>query len=253
MSPTARPELSGRLHLLRTADLVIEGRLVDASNGTFFARLGTDETSSPACVYKPVRGERPLWDFPNGTLANREYAVYLIAEATGWAVVPPTVLRDGPFGPGMAQWWIEDATCEGLVQIDQDPDGSIRLSHADHAVLRRIAVLDIVVNNADRKGSHLLRDPEGEIWAIDHGVCLHAEPKLRTVLWGWAGSALTDAEVGALRVLQRALDAELGVELAAVLSPHERSALAERVATLLSVGALPAPQGDWPALPWPPV
>jgi hypothetical protein len=147
-----------------------------------------------ACVYKPVQGERPLWDFPDGTLAGREVSAYLVSVATGWDLVPPTVLRDGPFGPGMCQLW-----------IDVDDVDLAALARSDHPDLRRMAVFDAVVNNADRKGGHLL--PLGNrIRGVDHGVCFSAEDKLRTLLWQWRGLPLTDEAVDVLSRLRAELD-----------------------------------------------
>ena len=136
-------------------------------------------TLAAECVYKPVAGERPLWDFPDGTLAGREVSAYLVSEATGWRVVPPTVLRDGPFGPGMVQLW-----------MDVDPTSTCRVRPPRHPALRRMAVFDAVVNNADRKGGHILPTPDGHVYGVDHGICFSVEPKLRTLLWRWAGKPL---------------------------------------------------------------
>jgi hypothetical protein len=142
------------LHLLRSAELTVEGRLVDASNATLYCSAELDG-ATVAVVYKPVRGERPLWDFPDGTLAGREVAAYLVSEATGWDVVPPTVLREGPFGTGMVQLWVD---------VDESVDLAV-LARSDHPDLRRMAVFDAVVNNADRKGGHLLPRPTAGCWA----------------------------------------------------------------------------------------
>jgi hypothetical protein len=155
------PELR---EVLTEGDLVIEGRLVDASNTTLYAVV-THGPVSLTCVYKPIAGERPLWDFPDGTLAGREVGAYLVSEATGWDVVPPTVMRDGPLGPGACQLWID---------IDEDAD-LLALLHSDHPGLRRLAVFDAVVNNADRKGGHLLPTPGGHVYGVDHGVCFATE------------------------------------------------------------------------------
>jgi uncharacterized repeat protein (TIGR03843 family) len=195
-------DVSSALTLLRRGDITVEGRLVDASNATLFCEIVLDGVDA-RCVYKPVAGERPLWDFPEGTLAGREVAAYAVSEATGWGVVPPTVMRDGPFGPGMVQLWVEIDTDVDLVDVvapDRVPSGWLRvldalgsagqpvvLAHADDERLRRMAVLDTVLNNADRKGGHVLPLPVGTVHGVDHGVTFHVEPKLRTVLWGWAG------------------------------------------------------------------
>jgi uncharacterized repeat protein (TIGR03843 family) len=178
--------------LLLHGEIDLEGRMLDASNVTLFGSISTG-TLTAECVYKPVAGERPLWDFPDGTLAGREVAAALVSDATGWAVVPPTVLRDGPFGPGMVQLW-----------VDADPDVDLAaFVRSDHPGLRRMAVFDAVVNNADRKGGHIIPTPDGHVYGVDHGICFSPEPKLRTLLWRWAGKPLP---VAALEVLERLAD-----------------------------------------------
>jgi uncharacterized repeat protein (TIGR03843 family) len=255
------------LVLLATGALEIDGRLVDASNTTLLCEVTLDGVAAH-CVYKPVRGERPLWDFPDGTLAGREVASYLISGATGWNLVPPTVLRDGPLGPGMCQLWIETEDVNSIVDVvpvDAIPDGwlavlrgedplgrEVAVVHADDARLRRLAVLDAVLNNADRKGGHLLLDAAGSLYGVDHGICLHTEAKLRTLLWGWAGEKLTDEAVEALNRLAADLDGELGETLHDHLTRREVRAAAERVARLLRTGRHPSPGRGWPAVPWPP-
>ena len=227
--------------LLREGDLTIEGRLVDASNTTLFCRVEDDEIAA-AAVYKPIRGERPLWDFPDGTLAHREVAAYLVSAATGWDVVPPTVLRDGPLGPGMVQLWIDvDDTVEltALVQ-------------GQHPAVRRMALFDAVVNNADRKGGHLLPVPGGHVFGVDHGVCFAVEPKLRTVLWQWRGQPLAADERDVVRRLRDELTRGLGEAIVALLDPAEVVATLHRVDDLLHHGRFPYPSPDWPAVPWPP-
>ncbi len=209
-------DVATALDLLRHGEIAVEGRLVDASNATLFCEITAGSTSG-RCVYKPVAGERPLWDFPDGTLAGREVAAYAVSEATGWAVVPPTVLREGPFGPGMVQLWIEtgggpdDHPLVDVMAPTALPAGWLRvldalgsdgepvvLGHADDTRLRRMTVLDVVLNNADRKGGHVLLGPDGAVHGVDHGVSFHTEPKLRTVLWGWAGEPLRADEVDVL-------------------------------------------------------
>jgi uncharacterized repeat protein (TIGR03843 family) len=257
------------LRLLGHGSLEVEGRLVDASNVTLRAVLTLDG-STARCVYKPVRGERPLWDFPDGTLAGREVAAYLVSEATGWGVVPPTVLRDGPLGTGACQIWIDEPdeadSVVGFVPADDMPegwlavasarDGSGRpylLAHADDPALARFALFDAVVNNADRKGGHVLRTPDGQLRGVDHGVCFHIEDKLRTVLWGWVGRPLPAADREVLTGLRRDLAGDLGVRLGEHISPHEVAATVARVDRLLSSGVFPDPVPDWPAVPWPPI
>ena len=269
-APEGRPTLdeSSALRLLREGEIALEGRLTDASNATLFCNIVAGDLAAQ-CVYKPVDGERPLWDFPDGTLAGREVAAYVVSAATGWHVVPPTVLRDGPFGEGMVQLWIDtDDRAPDLVDVVPprrlapgwrhvlDAHGArgepVVLAHADDARLRRMAVLDVVLNNADRKGGHVLIEPSGTVRGVDHGVAFHTEPKLRTVLWGWAGEPLTDEEIGVLDGLRVALGADLGTSLAGLLTRHEVRAVARRIDRLLSSGVLPSPPEGWPAIPWPP-
>ena len=227
--------------LLLQGEIDLAGRMLDASNVTLVGTLRT-ATLVGECIYKPVAGERPLWDFPDGTLAGREYAAYLVSEATGWQIVPPTVLREGPFGTGMVQLWIES-------------DESVDLPafvRRDHPGLRRMAVFDVVVNNADRKGGHILPTPEGHVYGVDHGVCFSTDPKLRTLLWRWAGEPLPDE---ALEVLERLADellGDLGERLHDHLTRREVRSTQQRVARLLRTGRHPEPSGEWPALPWPP-
>jgi uncharacterized repeat protein (TIGR03843 family) len=255
--------------LLRGGEVELEGRLVDASNTTLRVILTLDGLTARA-VYKPVRGERPLWDFPDGTLADREVAAYLVSEATGWRVVPPTVLRDGPLGPGAFQLWIDESgdadELVGFVRPRRMPAGWFRvagahddsgrpyaLAHADDPRLARMAVFDAVVNNADRKGGHVIRGAGGRVYGVDHGVCFHVENKLRTVLWGWAGLPLPADAVRVLRELGAALRGSLGTSLAEHLTQKEVAATADRVTRLLAAGLFPVPGDGWPAMPWPPV
>jgi hypothetical protein len=234
-------ELDEVLRLLRAGDLEVEGRLVDASNATLYCAASLDGVTA-AVVYKPVRGERPLWDFPDGTLAGREVSAYLVSQATGWEVVPPTVLRDGPFGLGMCQLWVD---------VDEEVDLAA-LARSDHPDLRRMAVFDAVVNNADRKGGHLLPRPDGRVQGVDHGICFSAEDKLRTLLWQWRGSPLTDEAVEVLSGLRAELEGALGEQLASLLTVTEVAATIGRVDRLLTERRHPEPSPDWPAIPWPP-
>jgi hypothetical protein len=234
-------ELDDALRLLRDGELDVEGRLVDASNATLYCAVSLEGVTA-TCVYKPVAGERPLWDFPDGTLAAREVSAYLVSAATGWDVVPPTVMRDGPFGPGMCQLWI-------------DVDSSVDLAELARSTiepLRRMAVLDAVINNADRKGGHLLPVPDGHVYGVDHGVCFSVEDKLRTLLWAWRGKRLTAEALDVLSGLRSGLAGDLGAQLAGLLHPEEVQATAWRVERLLSTGRHPLPSGEWPAVPWPP-
>jgi hypothetical protein len=235
------------LRLLRDGEMAVVGRLLSASNATFFCLVagpGDDplDTATASCVYKPIRGERPLDDFPQGTLACREVGAYLVSEACGWDVVPPTVMRGGPFGEGMVQLWVE---------IDESIDPTeLIASNAD--ALRRIAVLDAVLNNADRKVGHLLPLPDGRIHGIDNGLCFSVEPKLRTVLWQWRGQPLNEEERAVLSGLNQRMAGVLGAELLALLDPDEVAATSRRIEALLSSGTLPQPDRNRRAVPWPP-
>ena len=192
-------------------------------------------------MYKPIRGERPLDDFPARTLANREVAAHLLSEATGWDIVPPTVIRDGPLGPGMVQLWVE---------VDPDVD-VLSLIVADDPRLRRMCVFDILANNADRKGGHLLPVTGGHIYGVDHGICFAVDPKLRTVLWGWRGEPLEEGEVAVVETVCSRLNDDLGRSLSDLLSPEEVVATARRASTLAQQRRFPQPDPGRPALPWP--
>lgn len=255
------------LRLLTLGEMELEGRLVDASNTTLRAFLTLDD-EIVRCVYKPVRGERPLWDFPDGTLAGREIAAYEVSVAAGWDVVPPTVLRDGPLGPGACQLWVDesDEPLVGFVPAGQLTEGWLRvaeasddegrpylLAHAADPALARMAVFDAVVNNADRKGGHVLHTVDGRAYGVDHGLCFHAENKLRTVLWGWAGRPLPDAERQTLVALRAQLVGGLGARLCSHVLPAEVGATVARVDRLLAEGTFPHPSSDHRAVPWPPI
>lgn len=229
------------LALLRCGEIEITGRLVDASNATLFCEVsGAGRVGR--CVYKPVRGERALWDFPDGTLAARELAAYLVSEQTSSGIVPPTVIRDGPLGEGMVQLWIDVDTRVDLVA----------LTRTDDPQLRAIALFDVIINNADRKGGHLLPAPSGRVHGIDHGVTFHTDDKLRTLLWIWRGRRLDGAEIALLVDLRRSLDGELGERLAPLLTAAEIRALGRRVERLLTDRRFPMPSDAWPPIPWPP-
>src|SRR5262245_38205102 len=248
---------------LRDGDLVLHGRVMPASNATFVG-----EVCGTTVVYKPIAGERPLWDFPDGTLAARERAAYVVSEAFGWDIVPLTFVRDGPHGPGMVQVWQEPDPVQEAVTVVRslkerpgwlhvfdgvdERDHDVSLVHEDTAPLRRMAVFDVVVNNADRKGGHVLPMTGGHRYGVDHGVSFHTDPKLRTVLWGWAGEPLTADELTGLEVVAAGLDEELGAALAEHLTAYEVDAMRRRLAHLLRIRAMPTPHGDWPAIPWPP-
>jgi uncharacterized repeat protein (TIGR03843 family) len=265
---TTLPTLQA-LDLLRHGEIALEGRLLGASNTTLRGFI-TFAGVTVRCVYKPVRGERPLWDFPEGTLAGREVAAYLVSAATGWDVVPPTVLRDGPLGVGACQIWVDEpAQVQPLVDfvpVAELPDGWLRiaeaededgdaylLAHADDAGLARLALFDAVVNNADRKGGHVLHTGDGHLYGIDHGICFHTEDKLRTVLWGWVGRPLPAEARAVLAAVRQELDGGLGASLSAVLTDAEVTATAMRVNRLLETGVFPEPVPGWPPVPWPPL
>lgn len=257
------------LAVLRDGELDIHGRILPASNVTLVATASSDGRSL-RCVYKPVSGERPLWDFPEGTLAGREVAAYLVSEALGWDVVPLTIEREGPLGPGMVQVWREPderqdpvdvvpegEVPEGFLHVLDAADGEgrpVSLVHENTPALHRMAVFDVLVNNADRKGGHVLAMADGHRYGVDHGVCFHVHPKLRTVLWGWATLPLREDEQAALLRLAEELAAqggELGSTLDLRLTPDEVRALRERCEELLAANRMPLPSGEWPAIPWP--
>ncbi|PRA09864.1 phosphatidylinositol kinase [Arthrobacter sp. MYb211] len=248
---------------LMEAELALTGRITTASNATFLGSIG--ET---VVVYKPIAGESPLWDFPQGTLAHREVAAYQVSQALGWDVVPRTWLRDGPLGVGMVQLWQEPDPAQDAVNLiasehvpaagwkqvlqGQDESGrAVSLVHEDSPSLRRMAVFDVIVNNADRKGDHILALADGHRHGVDHGLTFHHEHKLRTVLWGWRGEALTAEEEAGINRVSEGLHGELGQSLAELLSAEELASLAARCAKLSSAGRFPAPSGEMPAVPWP--
>lgn len=235
------------LDVLREGELELLGPIVASTNNAFFGRATRScPDPEPAVVvdviYKPVRGERPLDDFPDETLGRREVAAWHVSEATGWAIVPPTILRDGPFGEGMVQLW-----------IDTDPSVDVvAMVLEDDPRLRRIALFDALVNNTDRKGGHLLPVPGGHLFGVDHGVCFSPVPKLRTVLWGWRGEPIEPDELEVIERVRAALDAELGARLGELLEPIEVAATVRRADRLLETRRFPRPSPTWPAVPWPP-
>ncbi len=247
---------------LQAGELTLEGRITVASNATFVGRIGDVRV-----VYKPTAGERPLWDFPDQTLAPREVAASLVSEALDWRIVPRTWVRDGPLGPGMVQLWQEPDAEQDPVDVvpstavpqgwrtvleGHDEGGqTVAVIHEDTPALRRIAVFDVLVNNADRKGSHILPATDGHRYGVDHGVSFHTEPKLRTVLWGWIGEALDSGETAGVERVVSGLSGDLGQRLRALLSQPEVEALAARCDHLLATGTFPPPEGDAPAVPWP--
>ena len=226
--------------ILVDGELIVTGRLIDASNATLLAQCTLDGEITK-CIYKPIAGERPLWDFPDGNLAQREFAAYLISEYLEMHIVPLTILRDGPFGLGMVQEWID---------IDQDIDLAEFFSR-DDSQLRKMALFDAVINNTDRKIGHLLPHPDGRLFGCDHGVTFHHEYKLRTVLWQWAGSDLTNEEVTSLQALQEILETDESGTLQSLITQTELLALKTRIDALIKDRSFPLPSTDWPAIPWP--
>ncbi len=228
------------LDRLRGGELELIERMPWSSNATFLGVV-TAAGDDLLVIYKPRRGERPLWDFAPGTLALREVAAFEVSEAAGWRIVPPTVLRaDGPFGEGMVQLF-----------VDHDPDEhflELRDAFADR--FREFAAFDVVANNADRKSGHCIRDEHDHIWGIDHGVTFHEHHKLRTVIWDYAGERLSASAADGLCRMETALAGELGDRLGELLSFVEIAAFAARVRRLLTEAALPEPRGDYP-YPWP--
>lgn len=216
----------------------------DASNATFLCELSSGSLRT-LVVYKPRSGEAPLWDFPDGTLCRRELAAYLVSRASGWDFVPPTVMRDGPMGEGAVQLFIESEPGEHY----------LTLATGREDVFRRVAAFDVVINNADRKSGHCLLERFGErIWVVDHGVAFHAQPKLRTVIWDFAGEALPEDVLDGLLRLETSLRSADGfrVEISTLLDGSEIDALEDRLAALLHRGRFPEPGASRP-YPWPPI
>jgi uncharacterized repeat protein (TIGR03843 family) len=233
------------LVLLAQGDLEVQGMLPWSSNYTLLTSVRNNGTQGLA-VYKPRRGERPLWDFPRGTLCQREVAAYLLSEALGWLLVPPTVLRDGPHGIGSVQLFI-DADHEAHLFTMQQEGGY-------EAAIERVAVFDVISNNADRKSGHCLKGHDGRLWAIDHGICFHVEPKLRTVLWDFAGQPIQADILADLRALRDRIKAgdKLIEVIDSLIAPDEAQALRRRLDRLIARGKHPEP-GRGYNVPWPPV
>jgi hypothetical protein len=247
MSDDDRYELSVTdvLVLLAKGEIETQGMMPWSSNYTILVRI-THEEREALAVYKPRRGERPLWDFPRGTLCQREMAAFLVSDLLGWNLVPPTVLRDGPYGIGSVQLY-----------IDSDPDAHLFTMQREGGFefeIERLAAFDILTNNADRKSGHCLKGSDGRLWAIDHGICFHAEPKLRTVLWDYAGSPIRDDILHDLRHLQEQVqDDEPAIRtLESLLLPDEARAFRRRLKRLIDTGSYPNPGGGR-SVPWPPV
>jgi uncharacterized repeat protein (TIGR03843 family) len=273
-SPSVAPD---DCEVLQRGELTVIGRIRSASNATFLCEANLGERQAH-CVYKPIAGEAPLWDFPDGTLAGRERAAYLVSQATGWNIVPYTIIRDGPAGPGMLQLWV-DQPGSSLGEVGDEPAGGpdlvdllpaghvpagylavlqaydyagdeVTLVHADDVRLRRMAVLDVLINNADRKGGHILSGVDGHVYGVDHGVSLHAEDKLRTVLWGWAGKPVDDETLDTVAQLRDGLRGELGQQLCEHITDREIDALYARSVALLDNPVMPTPDRRRP-IPWP--
>ena len=233
------------------------GQMVNASNSTLVV-----ESEGNRFIYKPRSGERPLWDFPDHTLHLRERAAFVVSKMLGWDVVPETTIGDGPYGVGSFQKWIDaEPTTVDIFPPNSVPDGwltiisgidqegqQVTLAHANSTRLQQIAVFDALVNNADRKAGHLLTDSAGQTFGIDHGVTFNAEDKLRTVLWGWIGQDLTQAQIADLKQFKTHI---VGSELEELLDRSEILALQERLDSLVSEAIMPSPSPHWPAVPWP--
>jgi uncharacterized repeat protein (TIGR03843 family) len=239
VSGTAPPDT---IELLTQGEIRPLGLMPRASNYTFLAEVGDDDRTVLA-VYKPRQGESPLWDFPEGTLCNREVAAYLLAQALGWPDVPPTVLRDGPMGPGSLQLYMKT-----------DPrQHYFTLREVCLDAFQPIATFDVMANNADRKSGHCLRGDDGTIWVVDHGVCFSAEPKLRTVIWEFAGEPVPPMYLkDVARVATDLRSGRLRDSLLGLLSKREIDATARRAEALARAGKFPHP-GHGRAYPWPPV
>ncbi|OBI80617.1 SCO1664 family protein [Mycobacterium sp. E740] len=265
---------SDAVDVLQRGELTVIGRIRSASNATFLceANLGEQQVH---CVYKPIAGEAPLWDFPDGTLAGRECGAFLVSAALGWNIVPHTIIRNGPAGEGMVQLWVDQPGDEvddvqpsgpdlvdllpagrippGFLPILQAYDyagGEVILVHADDDRLRRMAVFDVLVNNADRKGGHILSGVDGRVYGVDHGVTLHTDDKLRTVLWGWAGKPVDDQTLESVAALRDQLRNGLADRLCVHITEREVSALIARTVALLDDPVMPTPDRHRP-IPWP--
>jgi hypothetical protein len=226
-------------HQIEKDELSVIGRLIDASNATLQAHIkGSDPEIK--VIYKPVAGERPLWDFADGNLAQREYAAFLISNQAGFNLVPFTVLREGPFGFGMVQQWID---------IDQSID-VVEYGQSGDQQLRNLALFDAIINNTDRKFGHLLLDNNGKLYGCDHGVCFHQENKLRTVIWQFADLPFSEQEKDLIDAVEALNLEEI---LSNLLTEVEIAAIRTRITSLKSSCRFPIPSDQWPAVPWPPV
>lgn len=232
------------LALLQRGEIEVRGLLPGSSNYTFLADVSNGQDQA-LVVYKPRQGEAPLWDFPHGTLCQRELAAYMVSEALGWGLVPPTTLRQGPYGKGAVQLFIAADFEQHYFTFRDEPLFLVPL--------QRIAAFDLVVNNADRKGGHTLVDRQGRIWAIDHGLCFHAQPKLRTVIWEFAGQPLPEALGRDLSDLSRQLEpgCPLYTTLRDLLTDGELRSIKRRIDRLVTANAFPGPDSHRRSYPWP--
>ena len=224
---------------LSIGDIKVIGRLIDASNATLMGEI-VSPNSSIKVIYKPIAGEKPLWDFQDGNLAFREYCAFLVSDLAGFNIVPATILRDGPFGLGMVQQWIEIDKTVDVVEYGQSEDSQ----------LRKLALFDSIINNTDRKYGHLLIGSDEKLFGCDHGVSFHSQNKLRTVIWQFAGEKFTTEEMA---LLERTREVDFDGVFENYLTDIEISAFSDRINTLIASGTFPLPSDEWPAIPWPPV
>ncbi len=233
------------LTALQKGEMALQGQFLQGSNYTFLAELKY-EGKAIKVVYKPTRGEAPLWDFPTGTLAKREVVAYWISEALGWGLIPPTVYRrEGPLGPGSVQQYVEHDSSYHYFSFQEK----------DRQRLRPVILFDYISNNADRKGSHVLFDEDSHLWLIDHGLCFHSEEKLRTVIWDFAGQNIPESLMADLNCLYQQLrpDSDLHRRVTQYLKNSEVEALRSRIKKLTDEGCFPMPPTDRRVYPWPPV
>ena len=239
------PRIERDLVDLNNGVLTVTGRLIDASNATLYAMCSVksdgEEREFP-CIYKPIAGERPLWDFPDGSLANREYLTFLVSHWLNLHLVPPTILRDGPYGTGMVQKWIDIDPSVDLMNFYQE----------NNPMLKRLALLDIITNNTDRKIGHLIPIEGGHLYGCDHGVTFHADDKLRTVLWQWAGTQFSSEEKELLNQARAIFTGEKLEIISGLIDQEEISATIARIDRSLFEESFPVPNPDWPSVPWPP-
>jgi uncharacterized repeat protein (TIGR03843 family) len=233
--PPERPQADS-LTVLREGDVEVEGRMPWSSNGTYLVEVCMAGETMRA-VYKPVRGERPLWDFPHG-LYRREVAAYVVSEALGWGLVPETVVREGPLGPGSLQRFVDADFAQHYFTLLEFPE--------HHDALKATCTFDLLANNADRKGGHCLLGTDGRVWSVDHGLCFHTDPKLRTVMWDFEGMPIPDTLLSDLARFAVSLPDELG----GLLDDDECEALAARAAAIVKRPVFPSARSARP-YPWP--